>query len=224
MTSVSESPKFMTKISQNLFKPKAKKDEKADEKKDVFKDTPLRCVGFLDEIGESLRPILSTSNNPLVKQLPNIAYIPATAYIVADVAHKYKQGEDGTGKKPSFKVAGREALYQGIVSIAAPMMIGKGVNKLTHFAVDKASGKMPQWIKNVGSSIAEKLSKFKFTSKLMNKANMPAKILSALITITALTKLAKPVDKITSKVFEKTIDPMLGLNKKEAKVEETENN
>ena len=104
------------------------------------------------------------------------------------------------------------------------MMIGKGVNKLTQFAVDKASGKMPQWVKNVGSSIAEKLSKFKFTSKLMNKANMPAKILSALFTITALTKLAKPVDKITSKVFEKTIDPMLGLNKKEAKVEETENN
>ena len=41
MTSVSESPKFMTKISQNLFKSKAKKDEKADEKKDVFKDTNI---------------------------------------------------------------------------------------------------------------------------------------------------------------------------------------
>ena len=51
----------------------------------------------------------------------------------------------------------------------------------------------------------------------MTKAGMPGKIIGAIASIFVLSKLSKPVDKIVSTVFEKTIDPMIGVNKNENK-------
>lgn len=217
MTKINPSINVEAKKINNEKTKVDKKETKKTKEKDVFMDSPLRCVGFLDEVGESLRPILSTSSNPLVSKLPNLAYIPATAYIVADVAHKYKKTKEEEGFKKAFLFAGREAAYQGVVSVAAPMLIAKGVNKGVQKFAKNCSGKAPSIIKKPISAILNKLSNFKLTSKIMNKANMPAKILGAGVTILALTKLAKPVDKLTSFVFKRTVDPLFGLNKKETK-------
>lgn len=206
---------FKTETAQKTVK-KEKSAKKQKPEKDLYKDTPLRKLGFLDEFGEALRPVLSVSKNPVIKNLPNFAYIPATGYIIADVADKYRKGEDGTGEKPSIKMAVREAAYQGIVSVAAPIGIVKGVHSVTK-NLFKNTPKAPDCVKNAASRAAEFVSKNKTMGKLLSKANMPAKIAGALISIVALSKLSKPVDFVVDKVFNHVIDPLMGIKKNDKK-------
>ncbi len=209
--SVSSEP---LKNSDNKPAKKSKKKEK-----DLYTETPLRKLGFLDEIGEAFRPILSTSKNPLIKNLPNYAYIPATLYIAADVADKYKKGLDGTGEKPSVKMAAREAAYQGIVSVLAPVGIVKGVHKITANVMSKTP-KLPKGIQDAAEKGMNAVKNNKTVGKVLSKAGMPAKILGAVVSVVALSKLTKPVDKITSKFFEKVIDPKIGVGEKKENIEE----
>lgn len=193
-----------------------KPEKKVKEKKDIYNETPIRKLGFLDEVGEAFRPILQTSKNPIVRELPNYAYIPSTLYMAADVYDKYKKGLDGTGEKPSVKMGLRQAAYQGIVSVAAPIAIIRGTSKVAQ----KIASKLPKPPKEVGSIISNAMNGLKnnkYTKNIMTKAGMPGKIIGAIASIFVLSKLSKPVDKIVSTVFEKTIDPMIGVNKNENK-------
>ena len=199
-------------------------DKKADKKagkkeKDLYIDTSVRKLGYLDEIGEALRPVLSISKNPLVRKLPNFAYIPATAYVIADVADKYKKGEDGTGKKPSVKMAIREGAFQSIASIIAPMMIVKGTNSAMGRLFKSADKK------GITASLAKKMSNVSSKSKLLGKltknVSLPLKIASAAVSLLVLSKLIKPVDWACKKLFNNVVDPLMGIGKekntKEAK-------
>lgn len=193
-----------------------KPEKKVKEKKDIYNETPIRKLGFLDEVGEAFRPILQTSKNPIVRGLPNYAYIPSTLYMAADVYDKYKKGLDGTGEKPSVKMGLRQAAYQGIVSVAAPIAIIRGTSKVAQ----KIASKLPKPPKEVGGIISNTMNGLKnnkYTKNIMTKAGMPGKIIGAITSIFVLSKLSKPVDKIVSTVFEKTIDPMIGVNKNENK-------
>lgn len=203
-------------LSEN--KPEEKKPLKKEKKeKDIYNDSPLRKLGFLDEYGEALRPILSASKNPVVKNLPNLAYIPASAYMLADVIDKYQKGEDGTGEKPSVKMGVRQAMYQGLVSIAAPVAVVKGVHKLTDKFAGRISGKIPGIIKNKASSAFKTINKNKTINKFLSKAGMPAKVAGALISIAAISTLSKPIDFAADKLFKFVVDPLMGINKKEDK-------
>lgn len=193
-----------------------KPEKKAKDKKDIYNETPIRKLGFMDEIGEAFRPVLQTSKNPIVRSLPNYAYIPSTIYMAADVYDKYKKGLDGTGEKPSVKMGLRQAAYQGIVSVAAPIAIIRGTNKVAQKVFAKLP-KAPKEITGTVSSAVKGLKNNKYTKNIMTKAGMPAKIMGALASIFVLSKLSKPVDKVVSTIFEKTIDPMIGVNKNENK-------
>ncbi|MCD8024506.1 MAG: hypothetical protein LUE64_03130 [Candidatus Gastranaerophilales bacterium] len=186
--------------------PKKKKS-----KKDFYNETPIRKLGFLDEYGEALRPILETSSKPFIRQLPNIAYIPATAYMLADVADKYQKGLDGTGEQPSLKMAAREAAYQGIVSVAAPVGIVKATHKLTGKLAGKMADKLPKGIKNMTDTALNGVKQNKTAGKVISKAGMPAKFLGAVLSIIAVSRLTKPVDFVTKKFFEKVVDPKIGV-------------
>ena len=191
-----------------------KPEKKVKEKKDIYNETPIRKLGFLDEVGEAFRPILQTSKNPIVRGLPNYAYIPSTLYMAADVYDKYKKGLDGTGEKPSVKMGLRQAAYQGIVSVAAPIAIIRGTSKVAQ----KIASKLPKPPKEVGGIISNTMNGLKnnkYTKNIMTKAGMPGKIIGAIASIFVLSKLSKPVDKIVSTVFEKTIDPMIGVKKED---------
>ena len=193
-----------------------KPEKKAKDKKDIYNETPIRKLGFMDEIGEAFRPVLQTSKNPIVRSLPNYAYIPSTIYMAADVYDKYKKGLDRTGEKPSVKMGLRQAAYQGIVSVAAPIAIIRGTNKVAQKVFAKLP-KAPKEITGTVSSAIKGLKNNKYTKNIMTKAGMPAKIMGALASIFVLSKLSKPVDKVVSTIFEKTIDPMIGVNKNENK-------
>ena len=200
--------------NQQPQKIEEKKPKKVKEKKDIYNETPIRKLGFLDEVGEAFRPILQTSKNPIVRGLPNYAYIPSTLYMAADVYDKYKKGLDGTGEKPSVKMGLRQAAYQGIVSVAAPIAIIRGTSKVAQ----KIASKLPKPPKEVGGIISNTMNGLKnnkYTKNIMTKAGMPGKIIGAIASIFVLSKLSKPVDKIVSTVFEKTIDPMIGVKKED---------
>lgn len=210
-----QTPKvYSNQQPQNIEEKKPEK--KAKDKKDIYNETPIRKLGFMDEIGEAFRPVLQTSKNPLVRNLPNYAYIPSTIYMAADVYDKYKKGLDGTGEKPSVKMGLRQAAYQGIVSVAAPIAIIRGTNKVAQKVITKLP-KAPKKVTGMLSDIIKRLENNKFTKNIITKAGMPAKIASGLASIFVLSKLSKPVDKLVSTVFEKTIDPMIGVNKNENK-------
>ena len=188
---------------------RAKKTKKND--KDIYKKTVIRKLGVVDDYARVLNPVLLMSKNPIVRNIAPVAYAASTAYIALDVLDKYNKGEDGTGKKPSLKMGAREALYQSITSILAPIGIAKGTQKLATKLID--GSKFASKIKG-GAEVAKNFVQEKGIAKnALKYASAPAKILGAVAAIFAVSKLMKPIDWATEKLFKVTIDPILKIGK-----------
>ena len=112
------------------------KDKKAKQgqKKDILHDTPVRYLGYCDDIGAATRVICSNSTNALIKNLPVISYIPVAGYIGADVLTTYNSAKKTEGKEAAKKKALSQGIFQGITSILFPIgIVGaaqKGAGKL----------------------------------------------------------------------------------------------
>lgn len=76
---------------------------------------PLRGCAFTNEVGEALRP--------LIGNFATLSWIPALLYIGADVYDKYKN--DKTEYSPDSKRCFKQALFQGLASIALPLVAVK---------------------------------------------------------------------------------------------------
>lgn len=90
-------------------------------RKDIYLDSPIRALGYSNELGEAIRPI-----SPL---LANLSWLPAIAYIGADVADKYKQDEYGN-EDPSSKRASKQLATQLLASVLLPtaaVKTGQGI-------------------------------------------------------------------------------------------------
>ncbi|KZC12593.1 PREDICTED: mitochondrial fission process protein 1 [Dufourea novaeangliae] len=73
-------------------------DKKPEE--DVFRDTPVRYLGYANEVGEAFRPIVSPS-------IVWLSYVISSGYVIADTVHKgWKEYEGNTSKE-----ATKNALY-----------------------------------------------------------------------------------------------------------------
>lgn len=190
--------------------------------KDLYKDTPVRFLGFTNELGTAVSD-LCTASSGIIKNIPALSYIPAIGYIAADTFDKYKKGEDGTGKKPSIKMGLRELLSQCVTSIAAPTGVIIATKKVSGNAVNNIVPKLPKCIKNVGASIGSFLKTNNVTGKFLSKAGMPGKVVGVAVSLLALVASTKPIDKITDFVFEKVVDPILGINKKKENTQDTQN-
>ncbi len=166
--------------------------------KDIYKDTPVRYLGFTNELGTAFKEICTNSNG-ITKHIPSLSYVPAFGYIACDVIDKYKKGEDGTGEKSSIKMGARELLSQITTSVLAPTGVIIGTQKVTKAIAKKAAPKLPE----------------KLVSAFTKNNGKLGKIATLGISLTALVAATKPIDKITEKVFEKIIDPLLGINKKQ---------
>ncbi len=194
----SKTPEYKMKTRENSLN-NACGQKKSKTNKDVFKDTPVRNFAFTDEIGEALRPVLSASSSRVVRALPNFAYIPAAAFLAADVADKYKNGDERTGQKSGIKTAAKEALYQGVVSIIAPAAIIRGTRKF----LNKLSANPPEFVVKNAKKAKELLSKNKIGTKIAEHSGMIGKIAEAAVSVIAVTQLSKPVDRIVDKFFNK---------------------
>ncbi len=169
--------------------------------KDIYKDTPVRYLGFTNELGTAVKDVCGKSTG-FVRHIPSLSYVPAVGYIACDVFDKYKKGEDGTGRKPSVKIGARELITQTLTSVLAPT----GVILATQNLTKKAAGKfMPKMPKNIIDAFTKNNNKL-------------AKISMVAISIAVLCAATKPIDKLAEKVVDKIINPLFGIKHKEQTV------
>lgn len=103
---------------------------------DIWRDTPLRYLGYANEIGEGFRPI--------VPQLVIPSYAVAVAYVLADTGTKYstaderrKRAEEESGNGPAAAAPSPAAVaidtvtWQMLASVAIP---GLMINRTVWFA------------------------------------------------------------------------------------------
>ena len=85
---------------ENLVKEPEKKQEK---RRDIYMEMPVRALGYTNEVGEALRPVIGS--------WAWASWVPAIGYITADVVDKYKQDEYGK-QEPSAERATKQLSTQ----------------------------------------------------------------------------------------------------------------
>lgn len=108
---------------------------------DFLRDTPARLLGYANEVGEGLRPVMPRLVAP--------SYAVAIAYVAADTVHKYDIARRGKGplnskgERASPAVAAADTLvWQLLASVAVPGFI---INRAVWFAGKgvEASARLP---------------------------------------------------------------------------------
>lgn len=116
----------------------AEEEALADEP-DLLRDTPVRLLGYANEVGEGFRPVAPRLVLP--------TYVVALGYVLADTAHKYSlaasTGEVGPqGVSPALAAADT-LVWQLFASVAVPGLI---INRAVWFAQQgvERSGGLPE--------------------------------------------------------------------------------
>ncbi len=162
--------------------------------KDIYKDTPVRYLGFTNEVGAAASHIF-TGSKGLMGKIPALSWIPAIGYITFDVADKYKKGEDGTGAKPSLKAGGRELCSQLLQSVTLPTLVIKATQ-------------------TVAKKVCDKFAK----NPALKSEGKWGKIITTGVSFAMLFATIKPIDKLSEQIIEKVINPVLGLGNKNTAV------
>ena len=97
---------------------------------DPYMKWPLRGLAYTNEIGEVIRPMSGV--------VANLLWVPAIAYIGADVMDKYKQSPEGD-KTRSKRRAVKQFSFQMLASVILPTLAVKAGQKITN-ALSAISG------------------------------------------------------------------------------------
>ena len=213
--------------SQPQNKPKSKP-------KDIYSDTPIRLLGFTNEVGAAISPIVGP-----VGELAT--YAPALGYIALDTHDKYRRGDDDSYQSPSHKRATTQLVFQMMASVIFPTAAVKASQAIASKVVDS---KHFEDTKNAISAYVQKneqLQKFlqKFAdkqpsgakpSKLVKFAHDFEKVLNhitvaplffkpkenktglrnvglALVGLSTLALVIKPIDKIAEHLIHNAVKP-----------------
>ncbi|KNC48845.1 mitochondrial protein [Thecamonas trahens ATCC 50062] len=94
------------------------------EEKDLFRDTPVRFLGYANELGESLRPIIARS---LVNTTYGVAglYIAAEAVSKGSAKHAVMKGKCSETERTAMTTAQMAdvVIWQGAASVAIPGLV-----------------------------------------------------------------------------------------------------
>lgn len=138
---------------------------------DPLLNYPVRALAYTNEVGAALAD----------KTLLYLSYIPALLYFGADIYDKYKSGENGTYQKPSLSKGIKQAVFQGLASVALPTGAIMAIEML-----------------------AEKACKM---VKLGKKTSYAIKIATGFATLFAV---AKPIDKLVEHtIIDKYLGPII---------------
>jgi hypothetical protein len=108
---------------------KSTEQKKAKKGKDIYIDTPVRLLGFTNEIGAAISPVIGP-----VGEL--ISYAPALTYIFMDTRDKYKRGDDNSYEKPSAKNGTKQFVFQSFASVILPTGIVKTSQAFAEKTID----------------------------------------------------------------------------------------
>ncbi|XP_013791081.1 mitochondrial fission process protein 1-like [Limulus polyphemus] len=98
---------------------KHKNAVKTEEETDIFRDTPIRLLGYANEVGESFRALVPVS-------VVHFSYVVASCYVLADTADKVikEKQVQSTSKemqhKKLFHVASDTLIWQSLASVIIP--------------------------------------------------------------------------------------------------------
>lgn len=98
-------------------------------KEDVYSKYPVRLLGFTNEIGATVSPIIGPVGEMLT-------YIPALTYIFMDTADKYKRGETKDYKKKSLRQGAERLAFQTFASVILPTSLVKTTQALVNKTID----------------------------------------------------------------------------------------
>lgn len=105
---------------------------------DLFRDTPVRYLGYANEVGESFRAQVPVS-------AVRLSYVVASGYVVADAIHKGKEAsmktwENNAQKTSQVRWAVLDTLlWQGLASVAIPGFTINRICALSAYALKKNS-------------------------------------------------------------------------------------
>ncbi|KAJ1526947.1 hypothetical protein ONE63_008495 [Megalurothrips usitatus] len=112
---------------------------------DIYRDTPLRFMGYTNEVGEAFRPLIH-------KNWVNLSYVAASLYVLADVRDKAVKMKNSLSavdhssssvNKKVFIAGADTLLWQTLASILIP---GYTINRLcagNYYLLKKAT-KLPK--------------------------------------------------------------------------------
>ncbi|KAG8239673.1 hypothetical protein J437_LFUL013896 [Ladona fulva] len=109
---------------------------------DIFRDTPVRLLGYANEVGEAFRPLIK-------KIWVHASYGVASSYVAADTFHKaalaYKEPfkNDNERRIQVMKVSVDTLLWQALASVIVPGFTINRVCAGTLFALRKST-KLPK--------------------------------------------------------------------------------
>lgn len=116
--------------------------EKEDKKADLFRDTPVRYLGYANEVGEAFRSLVPGWT-------VGLSYAIASGYVLADTAHKSREtsrGQDWRSGEERRAAVGRRAMdtlvWQGLASVAVPGFTINRLCKVTAWLL-RRQGKLP---------------------------------------------------------------------------------
>jgi len=102
--------------------------ENAPKKVDIYRDTPLRYLGYANEVGEAFRALVHVN-------AVRFSYVVASAYVCADAADKGKDAgqlswpDDSTRRKKVMTAVVDTVIWQGLASVIIP---GFTINRICY--------------------------------------------------------------------------------------------
>ncbi|XP_055609414.1 mitochondrial fission process protein 1-like [Uranotaenia lowii] len=113
--------------------------------KDLYRDTPVRYLGYANEIGEAFRPVIK-------KIFVHASYAVAISYVLADTADKSRKQYNkpeilGGGLRGAAIASGDTLIWQMFASVIIP---GFTINRICWvskkvLAANKVKGPLGKW-------------------------------------------------------------------------------
>lgn len=147
---------------------------------DYFRDTPIRYLGYANEVGEAFRQLVS-------RRVVQLSYVISSTYCFADATSKALEVKESseyievkkTPNRQAVEMFVEAAVWQGLASVIIP---GFTINRIC-------------WL----SSIALR----KTASSFVNPGKQ--KLLVTLIGLGSIPLIIKPIDSLVDRIMEKSI-------------------
>ncbi|XP_066257684.1 mitochondrial fission process protein 1 [Euwallacea similis] len=102
---------------------------------DLYRDTPVRYLGYANEVGEAFRSIIGT-------KWVNVTYGIATLYVLADTGHKSVKSYKANINEPNHKskvayTTTDTLIWQLLASVAIPGFAINRVCAFSHYLLKK---------------------------------------------------------------------------------------
>lgn len=160
-----------------------KKDEDNEDDIDYFRDTPVRYLGYSNEVGEAFRQFVS-------KSAVRLSYAVATFYCLSDASSKayhvkkdtelYHENGHQYANRKAAEIFIEAALWQGLASVTIP---GFTINRIC-------------WASGILLN--------RFAGKAISSASQ--KVLVTTLGLVSIPVIIKPIDSLVDKLMEEGVE------------------